>query len=286
LDADLVDEFEEHLLFCQKCRNELERKETLIHAIQLAAAQLQKPGGRDEESRKKDNQSRHNEHIHDNRWRYVKKTKWLLRIAAVFVFVLFGTSVIGVWYEFNSTVGSRRNIIAALSDFYGSLLGIGKRPYRRPIDRYVTEDFVAQNRLNEQPGYKPNELLEEFILDQYRTSNPLVEVQKPIMDENFTTDISGRINLRYEGFCKYPDIVNNNRIVLRIFTNQEQDYIDENSIISAELSFNEEYLNFYRFEEILTVKMRKGLYYYTVEMEKADPLFVGKFYINTLSIWR
>jgi hypothetical protein len=281
LAADLVDDFEEHLLFCEHCRKKLEQKETLIHSIQSAARQTGHSAGTAQERQDKENFSR-DEHVHDVRWRYRIKSHRLLRIAAVLAIVLFGTSVIGVLLEMNNRTGPRCGITQSLSNFYGSLLGIGRQPYRRPIDRYVTKEFIEHTHLNDQPGYQPYELLEEFIHDQYRTSTPRVEVQSPVIAENLTTDPNGRARLRFEGFCKYPSIVKNNSIVLRIFTNQEQDYIDDHAIAETELLFTEQYFYFYRFEKILTLSLRRGLYYFTVEMERTDPLFVGKFYIDTL----
>ncbi len=255
LSEEEVNRFEEHLLFCESCRNNLVKMENLVKAIELAN-QHEKSNvinTKIDQEYNKRNEYKFKQSIFQG----LKKNKSILiNIAAVILIItIIYFNRFYLWDDASSKISIETKLQTNLDSI----------------------DFLSQLHT---PDFKTNQLLEDFITDNVR-SNSSIKVSFSQLNTVFKLEKNGKIKLNFEGKIERNTANENNQLHLRIFSNSESDYINDSSLIELPLALKiSDDPKVHHFLLAHSIQLERGLYYFTIEsISNDDPLYTEKFYV-------
>jgi hypothetical protein len=124
-------------------------------------------------------------------------------------------------------------------------------------------------------NFEPNAFLESR-LGSLRSDE--LNIESPLPNTEFSLQ-NGAIQFQLTGTFKTEDDIEDKEVNVYIFSNKMEDYEAFNTLLSQELNFEENGDGF-QFELSESVSLTQGLYYFQIEDEMGDILYIGKFVVN------
>jgi hypothetical protein len=237
--------FEEHLLYCRKCREELSKRKSIIDAVQQAETDKVMTSG-DKKM---------------NSWAKIGEDKLLLKIAAGIILLVSISSI--VYYfsrnETNLSEGRKKRIVETQFDSANTLTNKQERIVpEKPedigkIDSGSTNILPQQGEILLAQAFSKNQVFETAIESITRSGKVLVEMPK-------NTD---RFKVNYKIEFKWRSEPPGD-FVLVLFTN------------TGKVLFEEAATSPYQLKKTL----KPGLYYWQLETD-VEAVYTGKFVVES-----
>jgi len=126
--------------------------------------------------------------------------------------------------------------------------------------------------------FSPNKYLEPFITSGVRGGTKFVDVQLAGAQPHLTLS-NQKVTIKLSGKLEKPEKDKN--YVLKIYNNQEDNYINDQALLSAPLMYQPAEGNNNTFSFNANLPLGPGLYYFVMSTkEDEEPLYVGKFKVK------
>ncbi len=252
LSPDQVDRFEEHLLYCNECRQSLKKMEFYILAVQKAAKQDKNGNGVNRTSVKE-------------MFRLPaapKKSPYYIWAAALFLAVL-APLFMKMAQSPDKNVPSGRRLLPGLQKYFFPAPKSQDLETERLLKKYAQGSRAVH--------FKPNIYLQDIKENLSRNKNITVylKICRPLDKTNQIVQLTFKGHIHGANERDIP--------VLTVYSNKIYDYIQDNYLYRFKLTpyFLEK--GHFTFQIKTTVTLSEGLYYFTIQQNGNDPLYVGSF---------